>query len=1121
MKSDSILHSLHRYQTNQTSIYFPKNKPTMNGKMFIILIIFFCINCNAAEPFKTAEIRGSLLYERDIDKPVIINPNYVVYHRELNLEEILKAAELTKEFTEDYRIFCENLQNKISTDKSKIRTASMDHSDRYLITKGNHWIKQAPEICQSKGAMLPEIKSIADLHDLEKFAKSNNITNVHAGVRYDQAMKSHVYLSDNKRMTDHFTTVRYMDPDTNQMQETFLTTATLIPTLVRYPRLTYYFTSHKTWIYILNDKIGNTYDKIICEKYVEDRVSTMHDNFLLQITAHLCQRDYANIKGVTDLIMKETTLFTKSSETKDLVQEDSPYHNNSVNNTDNKCPKINCDTLACEQMLRLHDSIISKAQTIQSDLKYAIDHDVIVRYIIFRALNKTEITDFHDFLFFEHDISHDKNDYKNFFMSLLCRIELHTDRLKTLKEYDPFPLFKYKINDYIQNVQSQAEQIIYPEIFDFGPNFYTDNYPGENYTFQNIHINRTDISDYNAELQIFREIEAFQADDPMILSPGYQYRAPLSFVGSILSKVFGLTTDKETRKAYSYILGNTKSIIALDLNQREIATRYNLLKSEIENLHKITETTEFSVSTLAAEFDNKQACRSLQTTIQLSLLKIANALSFAINKKTSPYILSAKELDELATNSRKNKIFMSNKLEDIETNVLQYEQKLLFTFSIPIIEDENLFRIYSVRNFPVYNELGMSFKSTQDLDFMGISVSNRDYIELTPTEYAQCIKASYCKVTSSIAQIDDNSHCTVLSYRNNNQTCPMYQTETKSERPFFATYGNVTLFSAPLTYSARAICPNVYSSSDALNEKIILAGVGSVQIKPGCYIILPDNRKINSQLQPTVYHLGETTIMEAFKYTPKRYNYTFKIHEPRYNYTLPELELMTVSINDVTELWKRSYHPRNAIPVVSVVMTLIFIFISILVIACCCSGKFRHFCRAGCPTENPTKYLKKYKNYHIPTMVKLPEDSRPKKSLKKKLSPKEMQRQLHKRYVRVFNRPHARIQYNNEMANIHASQHEQIVKYLEHNPHRSDILVLPERSQNYRNVYLRPQAPVEQPDFVMRRNVAYPQVIHHNIDNIQNRDLPMPGPDQFTPRSPLTTIRFPNDMEDVVIDDSQ
>ena len=1099
----------------------------MNGKNFKMLILYFiisiCYSSINAESYKSAEIRGSLLYERDIDKPVIINPNYVLYHRELDLEEIVKAAELTKEFTEDYRIFCNNLQDRISTDKAKIKTASTDHTDRYIISKGTHWLKQSPEICQSKGGMLPEIRSIADLKDLEKFAKAHNITNVYAGVRYDQNLRSHVYLTDNKKMTDQFQTVRYMDPDTSQLQDTFLSTSTLVPILTKYPRLIYYFTAHKTWLYILNDKIGNTFDKVVCEKYVEDRVSTMHDNFLLQITAHLCQRDYANIKGVTDLIMKETHLFTKTQQPESTFNEKQLKKRSTIN-LNEKCPHINCNTLACEQLKALHDSIIEKAQNIQADLKYMTDHDIIVRYIIFRALNRTEIQDFNHFLYSNLTTDNEIDRTNRFFLALLCHIELYTDRTNSPNHYNPFPLFKYTINEYIQHIQAIADQILYPEKFDFGNNFYTDNFdnsPGKDYPLQNINLNGSDLSDLNAEMLQMKELDILVGDDPMILSPGFHYRAPLSFVGSILSKVFGLTTDAETRKAYTYIRGNTKSIIALDLNQREIASKYNLLKNEIENLHKITETTEFSVSTLAAEFDNKQACRSLQTTIQLSLLKIANALAFAINKKTSPYILSSKELDDLATNSRKNKIFMSNKLEDVETNVLQYEQKLLFTFSIPIIEDENLFRIYSVRNFPVYNDVGMSFKSNLDLQYMGISVSNRDYIELTNTEYSQCIKASYCKVSSSIAQIDENSHCTVISHINNNQTCTMYQTDAAHERPFFATYGNVTLFSAPVTYSARAICPNMHSNADPLNDRIILSGVGSVQIKPGCYIILPDNRKISAQQQPTVYHLGETTIMEAFKYTPKRFNYTFKIHEPRLNYSLPDLELMTVSINDAADLWRSSFHPRNAIPVVTIVLTLSFTFIFLIGLACCCSPKFRHFCRAGCPTENPTKYLKKYKNYNVPTVVKIPERSRPKKSLKKKLSPKEMRRQMHKRYIRVFNRPDARLQYNQEMLNIHERQHSQLVRYLEHNHGRSDVLVLPPRysETSFQNIDIRPQAPCE-PEPNITRNTTYPQFYHHRTDAIQalqNRDLPMPSPEQYTPRSPLTTVRLANG-EDIVIE---
>ncbi|MGL6003481.1 hypothetical protein [Aeromonas sobria] len=1092
------------------------------GKMLLyIILIFFAPTL--ANRYKDAEIRGSLLFEKDIDRPVIINPTYAVYHRELDLQEIVKATELTQDFTKDYGQFCDNIHKQVISEKHKIKAVSHNWEDKFILTTRQVFLADAPAECQAAGGRLPEIRTLSDLQDLEKFSRKYNISYVHYGAQYDSQKRFFAFFSDGQKMDDHFTTVRYISNSAGALQEGFINSDAMVPIFQASPRTVLYITQRGTFLYLLTQYLKNYRSLLVCEKYVEDRVKTMHDNFLLQITAHLCQRDYTLIKGMTDMITRETKLFTRSPDRDDEMLRDIPQpdkrdirHFMLNDRVGSRCSNMKCRHLTCEQIQTVHDSIIQHAEIVQKEISYSVPFNIVLRFIVFSALNETKITDFYDFLYLDTANSHVDNDYRHFYYELLCHLEHGLDELdpKMVDKMNPFALFETNTLKFVTHLNGLVQQILYPELFDYGFNFDDDNYPLANYSFHNFKINQSTLDDFNMELQQIEstkylvdkmDTEYFLSDSGITLQPtAYYEQAPLGWMGGILSKVFGLTTARETAQQYRFILGNTKSIKALDLNQKEIASKYNLLKNELENLHKLALNTEFSISTLIAEFDNKMACRSLQNTIQLSLLKIANALAFALTHRTSPYILSSNELDEIATNSRKNKVFMTNKIEDVETNVIQFEGKLLFTFSIPIIEDDSLFRIYSARAFPIF-QTNLVFSADLDVQFFGISSRNLDYIELTAYEYSECLKHSFCKVASPVSTIDDKSHCTVLTYRNNIQSCNMQQIFSRPVRPFFATYGNNTLFSSPDHYQARAICPNLNSKLEPLNEKIELSGIGQLQIKPGCYIVLPDNRQIHSHAQPTIYHLGETTIMEAFRYTPKRYNYTFKITEPNYNVTiLPDISLTEVSLNDIETLWRRTWTAQNVFSTTQIFFTIVGIIILILVIMCICSPKFRHFWRAGCPTENPRKYYTKYKNYHLPTFVKMPKVSQSTNDWREKLTLSEIQRQIRKRYTKMTSSERSRRMYEREMLAVHESQQKMVEKMLEIDPIGTDILDPSLMASAPKNSHARPD--------------LYPSVIFHATQRLQNRDLPEPPSDQFTPRSPMTRVRFADpEQSDIII----
>lgn len=136
------------------------------------------------------------------------------------------------------------------------------------------------------------------------------------------------------------------------------------------------------------------------------------------------------------------------------------------------------------------------------------------------------------------------------------------------------------------------------------------------------------------------------------------------WIGNTFGNTLGLATTKDLRQTWkaiehtSYFLGN------LSVNHEELEKAYNNLGHEVARLDSESKTLEYSTATLLTEMDRKLNLKHIQATIQMTVLKIANALSFAENHKPSPYVFSRQELNQLATYFRNKKIQLSNNIAD-------------------------------------------------------------------------------------------------------------------------------------------------------------------------------------------------------------------------------------------------------------------------------------------------------------------------------------------------------------------------------------------------------------------------------------------------------------------------
>jgi hypothetical protein len=441
--------------------------------------------------------------------------------------------------------------------------------------------------------------------------------------------------------------------------------------------------------------------------------------------------------------------------------------------------------------------------------------------------------------------------------------------------------------------------------------------------------------------------------------------APYFVTVDTLKKVAAIKVEELRENMTGLILNNTEAITAISINQKEIAKAYDTLRNEITTINNISKLNEFAIATMAAETDIKSACYRLHNTVQLALLKLANAMALALQGHVSPYILSEKELDNIVTAHSKKHIMLANKLHQVEVKLTKTETEYLFALSIPIL-DKNTYKLYRIQQIPIFQE-DTVLTIKPDNKYIGISVDTTSYVSINDIEYTQCVAKPVCKVSSPIITINEMTGCTAYSYRSLKTKCPAV-TLPKETKPFFATYGNTTLFSTPKEYIVNIVCPN--ANSKVINDPTIgtkiLGNTGSFTLNPNCFVETQDNRRIVAQAKPDFSQdLGVATLSQALKYMPKP---MIPIEIPPERDTrvhLPEIKLQTVEHMTFTDIVKNAYKPENMTSHVLRDVLLVFAFLISFALLTCISPRVRAWFKACCFVSNPVKYWTHYKKYTV------------------------------------------------------------------------------------------------------------------------------------------------------------
>ena len=944
----------------------------MEGKKLLLIVTLFSItHFIESHPDTKVFISGGIIFERANESPVNINPPKITFTRYLNTDTIQQGINQTIQFTSAYSTFCENLNKKVAEDDEIIKT------NRFFLIEKMVPLSTAESECSHFQGKLPEIKTKAEMDELYSIASKNKIEWIPAGMTTSPELGNFIFITDRKFITNgqsiYQKVYRSNLPD-NQ-----------VPCHLPSWKCTKSSSPEDTYAYKIGDNNFKLYElnkvnstaqavrsKIICQSLrISNKEGNQH-NLLLKMAAHTCIRDIIGLRGVTSVIIDEGKRFTRMK--REITDKPIDHFKERVWNTliqSNKSsfpsPRIICFNSrirreSCNRYIDFVNTLSNFSTNISKN--FQTSDSIISLFLLHNIFQSFDLLPTHN-----NTIFYGCSPFNEILSINIIKLEFSQD-------IQMIHLFSREIisncNKWPHNFLSENSKEIYKskdfilESKEFLAIFQNFNFTANNNTTLNL-TNTNYIQTYahkrQKRLAHMLPMLGGLAGTNTIYSLG-NGGAPFSWFGSFISKTTGLVHREDIETILKLMSNNTHMIEDINLNQEQLVNAYNDIGEEIGRLNNMNSKFEYSTATLLQEIDHKTSLRVLQDTIQITLLKIANALSYSLNHIASPYMLSQDELTDIANKYRERNIHLSNNMKDVTTDVFLIENKILFQFTIPVLEDKNLFKIFKASSVPVFLENAI-IRALIDTPYIAFSAANNEYSILTQEEFLHCKNSKYCTAVDIIRPIGDGGSCVVQTLDSGSQSCDFVNINKAD--PFYKLYDHMLVYSVKGPNEVKFKCK---TSMGHTATKKQLRGIGAIEVASDCQIIFSDNYKAFTAPDINSHDLGEAKFMDVFHFMPTENQY----HIPDIKYNgreFKKLNLTKTNTKAVLDFIDKVLNPEEAVPEITRALIGIAIFLLIVLIACKCSPCFALWLKTCTGCKNPTEWYTKVKHYDGPSFYKL------------------------------------------------------------------------------------------------------------------------------------------------------
>jgi len=887
-----------------------------NSLTFQLSLIFFliCLKCCVVAA-KEALVSGGMLYSKLSDQPVTVNPSTVIFYRHLNTSQLIRGVQLSGTYLHMYQTLCDKLNRRAYVSPESNSNPAKDY---VIVGDGKIEGLLAENYCMSLGYQLPELRTKEQKLYVQNLMISEKIKWTRAGIKLD-TNKKFVFMSDlgdlsswGNREVFPYVTTGYTKQANFHNDYYALEDAKKFVFVYRLDK--------EIEIAMVNPGAENgIHHKIICQRTSKvTSAKRIESNILTKIAAHSCLRDMRSLYGTHQLVAKEVALFRKPTIGAQLDESTIfPEYFNTDTKGVSDYPALTIHDVCEPKYLadcKIHfmDFIddmekLSNSLSKESKLDVLLIRIYMVQYILRGDSAITSETDFNGC----ESKNLWRNSHKGFaaymtntmrLLQNLCPEFVPARLVRLTKEFMQTPRTQSLVddlrNDYFNKYQaSQKRTKRFANALGNMLNYMTigpqiSNFDGHS----SIHGNRTAVYEFSEQivnvtnfinkpnsgasvhirkkrfspLGIVGTIAALNGATS--LGTG---SAPLSWFGNVVGATMGLVTRQDLQVPLGELKRQSHALHNLTLNQHELENAYNSLSQDLHRVDSANHAIELSTATLISEYDNKMVLRNLHDTIQITIIKISQAMTNALNGHTSPYVLAPIELKELSTKYKESNIQLSDNIKDVMTTVLVDENEILFLFEVPVYNDRTLFQLYSVRPMPLYDD-GKILTPVPDVSYFGISVTNSEYTILSQDEQSLCRKDQFCHVADVLRKIEETDHCVIKSFFKNVLACEMEQSQDNTG--FFELHGRKLVYSVPKVTNIKLICKNATTLQHA-HSTVSVSGVGLADIAPDCQVILPNDRRIFSNPAPLQETLGQANFMQIFNYLPELDNFTIEIRD--------------------------------------------------------------------------------------------------------------------------------------------------------------------------------------------------------------------------------------------------
>ena len=435
--------------------------------------------------------------------------------------------------------------------------------------------------------------------------------------------------------------------------------------------------------------------------------------------------------------------------------------------------------------------------------------------------------------------------------------------------------------------------------------------------------------------------------------------APLSLMGKGIAALFGFATDSDLRLTKTQLEKHSQAIANLSINQKQLIAAYQQVNSDIEAMQQAHLHLEHDVGVLFANLDNKLTVRNLQSLLQMTLLKMSQAISAAVQHHTSPFVFGTADLKNLSDVFRQKNVPLTDNINDVITSLAVVDNFYTFIFSAPILKTKNELHLYEIRDLPVYNK-NLQYKAKVEHRYYAISLTSAEYTVLSDAEYYLCKNYFVCTAAAPFKIIGPNSPCELLTIKYQTNRCALEEFVGPAEQ--FLTYGNITYYSVPEPIEIHITCDESNGSTNRHQE---IYGTGKIEIAPGCNIKISENANIRPSYVISRHNLEGDSFFKFLNVSGMPFVYPTTTKPPNVTRTpivFREVASLKEAINIVFN------QDTTLAEAIRIIIYLITIF-SILATIYCCYPRFRLWFNGCCFITKPTKYWRDVRGYVVPDFI--------------------------------------------------------------------------------------------------------------------------------------------------------